>query len=318
MLSLFRKNSFFNSLLMLFYAIILQLIPALKGSAHGFLGEYTGSTFLGSVLHIFILFLQAIFINRLVIENRLHRDIMLFPGVFFILFSSLLPEFWSPSHIHFADFIVIWALFELFQIYKMPNPAVHIFNSAFLIGVASLICPPMIWYLLVIFIGISNLKKIELVHPLQIFIGGGVPWFLWITYHIWKGEGSTFWTAVKNHWGFNLTSLLNERSAWWHTGLFALIIILTFLLYNEFRKKKHIQAQKKIDILYVTLAASLVCIVFHRPPGTNNLIMTVPMIGIFIGLLFSHSKRSNFPELIHMLLFFGVLIMQIFYYFNFV
>lgn len=317
MLSLFKKNSFFNSVLLLIYAIILQLIPALNGSAHGFLGDFTGSTFLGSLAHILILFVQAIFINRLVIENRLHKDIMLFPGVFFILFSSILPEFWSPSHIHFANLIIIWSLYELFQIYKTNNAAVHVFNASFLIGLASIICPPMLWYLILVLLGISNLKKIELVHPLQIIIGGIIPWFLWVTYHFWKGREAQLWPAVKAHLGFNFHDLFINTGILWRYAFIALVIILIFLLYNEFRKKKHIQAQKKIDILYIALVTSIVCFFFHLPAGTNNLILMAPMVGTFIGLLFSHSKKSTIPDLIHMILFVGVLIMQIFYYTNF-
>jgi hypothetical protein len=315
MLSFFKKNSFFNSILLLVYIILLQIIPLIMGSSKAFLGNFTGSGFLSALIHIFIIYIQAVFINRLVIENRLHRDIMLFPGVFFILYSSILPEFWSPSHIHIANFFIIWSLFELFQIYKTNNPAVHVFNCSFLIGIASIICPPMIWYLMVVLLGISNLKKLEIIHPLQIGIGGMVPWFLWSTYLYWKNEESSLWPSIKAHIGLNISESYTTQGSLLRYGLYILIVILIFLLYNEFRRKKHIQAQKKIDILYIALMISIIAILYHLPAGARNLLMSAPMIGIFIGLLFSHFKNSNVPEIIHLFLFMGVLILQVFYYF---
>ncbi|MEO5581883.1 MAG: hypothetical protein ABIR66_04280 [Saprospiraceae bacterium] len=315
MLSFFKKNSFFNSILLLVYTIMLQMIPLIMGSSKAFLGNFKGSGFLSGLIHIFIIYMQAVFINRLVIENRLHRDIMLFPGVFFILFSSLMPEFWSPSHIHLANFFIVWSLYELFQIYKTNNPAVHVFNCSFLIGIASIICPPMIWYLILVLLGISNLKKLQLIHPLQIAIGGIVPWFLWSTYMYWKKEESTIWPTIKGHIGLNISASYTEQAALLRYGLYILIVMLIFLLYNEFRRKKHIQAQKKIDILYISLVISMIAILFHLPAGTGNLLMSAPMLGIFIGLLFSHFKNINVPEMIHLFLFMAVLILQVFYYF---
>ena len=316
MLSLFRKNSFFNSLLLLFYALILQIIPAIFGfKLHDTQGLQFGP--FRPIVQDLILFILAVFINRLVIENRIHRDIMLFPGLFFILFSVILPEFWNKPDIHIANFFVIWALHELFQIYKVSNPAVHIFNAAFLIGIASIICLPMLWYLLLIFIGITNLKKMKLVHLIQILIGGVIPWFLWITYHVWTGQTGPMIDEMISQVGFDLFSKVPDAISLYKYIGFVFLILFLFVLYNEFRKKKHIQAQKKIDILYLAIIISILAALSHRPFTMEVMLFAAPMIGIFIGLLFSHFKNFNVPEMIHFLLFFTVLVMQVFYYFKF-
>ncbi len=318
MLSLFRKNSFFNSILLLVYAIILQIIPAIMNPATT--PDVDASLWFRSLSPVFLillLFVQAIFLNRMVIENRLHRDIMLFPGVFFILYASLLPEFWQFNHIHVANLFVIWGVNELFYIYKTSNPAVHIFNASLLIGIASILCPPMIWYLLLIIIGISNLKKMELVHPLQILIGASTAWFLWLTFSFWRGQELTLWPSFSSHLGFNLMQLISDKQDAVHYVCFLLLLVFIFLLYNEFRKKKHIQAQKKIDILLFTLFFNLIVILFHNPASLDMLLIASPMIGIFLGLFFSHFKNMMIPELIHLVLFIGVLMMQLFSYFNF-
>lgn len=314
MLSLFRKNGFINSLLLLAYTFLLQIIPAALGQGRIPPSDIVRSPFLGSLLHILMLFIQAIFINRMVIENRLHRDIMLYPGVFFILYSSILPEFWSFSHLHLANFMVIWALHELFQIYKTSSPAVEIFNASFLIGIASIFCPPAILYLFLIFIGVNNLKKMELVHPIQILIGGALPWFLWFTWQFWRGHGLEVFPSFGNHMGLNVLEIGSTTADMLKGGFFLFLLIFSILLYNEFRKKKHIQAQKKMDILYFALFHSVLVGLFHQPFGWNVLLLGAPMLGVFAGLAISHLKNQTLAETIHFILFLGVILFQLFYF----
>ncbi len=312
MLSFFRKNSFINSAMLLPYAFLLQILPILfYKSSNAFWPDAPWSGLTNAIMLIVLLFILAIFINRMVIENRLHRDIMLFPGVFFILYSAILPEFWTNSHILFANVFVVWSIYELFQIYKSNNPAVYIFNAALLVGIASVICPPCIFYLLMLLIGISNLKKTELVHIMQVMIGGIVPWFLLITYHVWRGHPEAIISMISTHVGFSLKQIISDHSTWYKYLSFALLVFFLLLMYNEFKKKKHIQAQKKIDILFVALIFSILVAVFHLPSSPVNLLFAAPFVGIFVGLLFSHFKNTQWPEMIHMLLFFGIIIFQI-------
>lgn len=317
MLALFKKNSFFNSMLLLGYVFVLQIIPAVMGAGNGYIFPSFHSKILAPVFHILILFIQAIFINRMVIENRLHRDIMLYPGVFFILYSSILPEFWSLTHIHFANLLVIWAIHELFQIYKTTNPAVEIFNASFLIGLASIICPPTIIYLFLILIGVNNLKKMELVHPVQIIIGGAIPWFLWFTLQYWRGHGAEVFAAWGPHLGLNIFQIPLGTFGIIRAAVFLFVVLFVILLYNDFRKKKHIQAQKKVDILYVALFNAILVSLFHLPFHWNVLLFAAPFLGIFVGLYFSHLKNQLISETVHFLLFIGVIISQLFHYIKF-
>ena len=307
MLSLFKKNIFFNSMMLLAYATILNIIPSIARPAQSDIFGLKG--IFATAIHILVLFIQAVFINRMIIENRLHRDIMLYPGVFFILFSSLLPAHWNFSHIHIANFFIIWGIFELFHIYKTTNPAVHIFNASFLVGIASLFCSPMLFFLFLIFIGITNLKKMELVHPIQIAVGGFVPWFLYITYKVWKGTEAEIMDAFLPHFG---TSFFRFEGGVMNTVfliLFAFLTFFLFLSYNDIRKKKHIQAQKKVDILYLSLITSILVMVFHGNAG--GWIFVIPFISIFVGLLVSHITNTSVAEIIHFFLFIGVLVIQI-------
>lgn len=307
MLSFFKKNSFFNSMMLLVYATILNVIPSISNSAKSDILGLSGVAAI--IVHLIALFIQAVFINRMIIENRLHREIMLYPGVFFILFSSLLPSHWNFSHIQIANFFMIWSLFELFQIYKTPNASVQIFNASFLIGVASIFCSPMLFFLFLIFMGITNLKKMELVHPIQIAVGGCIPWFLYITYKVWKGSEGDIAERIIHHFG---TSFLKFEGGLLNNIfliLFGVLIVFLFLSYNEVRKKKHIQAQKKVDILYLSMLTSILVMVFHTSPG--GLIFIIPFIGIFVGLLVSQITNTSISEMIHLFLFVGVLVIQI-------
>ena len=95
MLEFFRKNHFLNSLLLLPYTLLLRFASLLfaeswQGGNGGFVGlrtmDLAGSSALTqNLIAFFLVYIQAVIVNRLAIRNRLANEITLFPGLFYIL-----------------------------------------------------------------------------------------------------------------------------------------------------------------------------------------------------------------------------------------
>jgi len=97
--SIFKKNLFFNSLMLLPFAIILRLYSlvfasSIKSAEEGgilytsFMHLLPDNPIIKSAISIVLVFIEAVLINRLVIKNRFSRDITLLPGMFFIILVS--------------------------------------------------------------------------------------------------------------------------------------------------------------------------------------------------------------------------------------
>ena len=81
------------------------------------------------------------------------------------------------------------------------------------------------------------------------------------TYKVWKGTEAEIMDAFLPHFG---TSFFRFEGGVMNTVfliLFAFLTFFLFLSYNDIRKKKHIQAQKKVDILYLSLITSILVMV---------------------------------------------------------
>lgn len=85
----------------------------------------------------------------------------------------------------------------------------------------------------------------ELVHLIQILIGGVIPWFLWITYHVWTGQTGPMIDEMISQVGFDLFSKVPDAISLYKYIGFVFLILFLFVLYNEFRKKNIYKLRKR-------------------------------------------------------------------------
>lgn len=106
MIELFRKNLAINSLLLLPYAILLRIHSLLypvstvdigsNGIQESILTFFSGPLS-QNIAATLLVFLQAVFINRLAIVNRLSSEITLLPGLVYIIIATFF-SFGAPNN----------------------------------------------------------------------------------------------------------------------------------------------------------------------------------------------------------------------------
>src|SRR5690606_28440376 len=102
-LSFFRTNRFINSLLLLPYVVLVRGLAISGGfppesESRGILsewlaGEVISSTPLKVVIGILLVYVQALQLNRVMIQNRMTQELTLFPGMVYILLVSYFPAY---------------------------------------------------------------------------------------------------------------------------------------------------------------------------------------------------------------------------------
>ena len=116
-LSFFRTNQLIVGVFILGYALLLHAVcfwePAVPiADAPGIANEWLQLVFNERLTWhlpatLLLLFTQALLVNGLIFKHRMLSPVNLFPGVFLVLVSSVIPEFLSLSAYHFANIFLL-------------------------------------------------------------------------------------------------------------------------------------------------------------------------------------------------------------------
>ena len=286
--------------------------PSGQGILSESLYEWIGSQqTLSHIIAILLLLIQGTLINSLVIENRMSNEVNLFPGVFYVLISCLIPDFLYLSPVLIGNTFVLVVLIELFATYKNPACADKIFNSGFWIGVASLFYFPFIFFFIFLMAGLNTLRAFNVRERLMTLIGLFIPYLLAGLYYFWFDQFDVFWEKQisENMSFFSFGNAEGGASIYFRVLTFAVIIFYVLFNNGSYLAKKNIQVQKKINILYWIMVSAGLSVFFQKNLAMEHLLMLAPSLGVFLAFTFTDMKRQ-WAESLHFLLVLWALSLQ--------
>lgn len=320
MLSIFRTNQILTSVLLIFYILILRgsvfILPVAsesisQGIWSNVIFEWLDGNMLWSNLLAFgLLLVHAILINMLVAHHRLGHELNLFPGLFYILVASMIPDYLVLSPFLLANTFLLIALMELFSTYKVPACADRIFNIGFWVGVASLFYFSYIIFVIWGLIALGILRAFRIKERLGLIIGAFIPFFLVGTYFFLVDRYDYFFqNQFLNNIGFLDFQVVLDTENIIKLMVLGGVLILVILSIGQYKSKQVIQVQKKIDILvWALLLAFFSLLIQSNITITHSLILSIPL-GIFLALNFTEMK-NQWAESIHLILLVAVLAWQ--------
>lgn len=317
MLALFRQNLFINSILLLPYTILVRIHSLIYPQAYVSSdsdGWFNCSTFswmiamprTQAVLAILIIFLQAVSLNYILNRNRLSLRPNLFPGVFYILFVSIAREYLSLNPILLGNVFIIIVLVNLFKTYRIAQCSGAIFNIGFFIAMASSFYFPYLLYLIPCFIGLLMLRSFRLKERFQYFIGALTFMYLLFALFFYFGLTPDFYLDYMKSNVSLPTVTSSGLQIYLPIALFSISIVAVVFKYYFLRKKKSIQSQKKIDILYWLMISSPLMIIFWNRLDVFSLLVLAIPLSILIGILVFRIKNQLLSEIIHLAILVGV------------
>lgn len=263
------------------------------------------------LLAIFLLLVQGFLINSITIGNRMPKEVNLFPGVFYVLVSSALPDFLYLSPVLIGNTFVLIALNELFTTYKNQACADRIFNTGFWVGVASLFYFPFVFYFIMFNAGLNILRAFNIRERLMALCGLLIPYLIMGMYYFSNASFEVFWeTQIVANLSF--FSFGSGGSGFYNNLkiiLFVMLIVFVLFNNNSYLTKRNIQAQKKISILYWVMISAFISIFFQKNIAFEHLLMLAPACGVFLAFTFTDMKRQ-WAESIHFLMVLGALALQ--------
>ncbi len=224
------------------------------------LGGYWSRFPLGaSIFALILLLIQAFYINYVATSNAFTERYSALPGLIYILLMSSSPSMISLNPILLANLFLIPAMNKLIDVYEEESIAKELFNSGFLIGLASLFYyPAMILFLALI----ASVFVYYIVNSRRIFaalLGLITPFAFIMTYFFLRDELLLWYSdmaiVIKPFLILELETTLYQKI---FIGGLALFSILAFShLQLVYKAAKPIRTRKRITLLFLFFLISV-------------------------------------------------------------
>lgn len=313
MLSFFRSNQFFVAVPLALYILLVHLgallgyvRPVEQTTEAGLLyqswfGWAAAAPFFSALMASALVFIQAVTINTLADEFRLMGERNWFPGLFYALTASALPEFLFVSPPLVAATFLPFSLWAIYKAFQKPNVEGAILDAGLWIAIASLFYPPAILLLIAAFAGLEVVRVFRLYERFVFLLGAFVPLFLGWLWYFWADKGGAFRDA---QWGnlfqlYRFDLILDDKVLLKTTFIVLLAFVFLFGL-GSLYSRKGIQAQKFVTVLYWFLLVGGLSFLLRPVWHWEHLILPTAAMGILLALSFQSIKNRMWAELWHL------------------
>ena len=323
MLNIFRNNQFFVAIPLLLYIIVLHagallgyIAPAPHPEEGGLLyrawfGWTAHSPLWSAVISVALTFIQAVYLNFLADHFRLLGERNWFPGLFYALIASALPEFLFVSPVLAAVTFVGPGLWSIFNAYQKPMVGTSIFDAGFWLAVGSLFYAPLLWLSIAAFAGIGVVRAFRLNERFVFLSGTFIPLFLTWLWYFWEDKGGAFRDAqagAQFQWyrfdvGFDQQMLLKS-------GLLLLLGLVFLFGFGSLFSRKVIQIQKYISVLYWFLVVGALSALFRFEWRWEHLLLPAAAMGLLLALTFQNFRSRFWAEITHLSIVAPALLIQ--------
>jgi len=282
---------------------------------YGFISSIIGTNALpGIVFSIALVLLMAMLIVNLNTTLFFINERTFLPAFIYVLISGLIPQFQLLNPAIISAMFLMLAIRRIMEAYRVQGTAYSFFDAGFLISTGSLFYANLIWFGILLIIGIALLRTGNVKEIVISVIGLATPYFL--TFGVYYGLGKDL-TELLSVLDYNL---FGRHTFYVFTPLmivaFALIgfcVFLSIVYLLMLMNTKKIQARKTFFLLIWVFLISI-GIYILLPSASMEVIwlMGIP-ISYFLTHYFIFIRRKVVPEILFSLLIVLIVLIQIWY-----
>jgi hypothetical protein len=282
---------------------------------YGLLKQIIGQNALYGTIFSFVLVLLISFL--IVNFNTSHffiNERTFLPAVVFVLITGLFPHYQLLNPVLPASVFLMLAIRRIMDAYRKPGTAFNFFDASLLIGTGTLFYANLVWFALLVIIGIAILRTGNIKEFLISVIGLITPAF--ITVGVYYAIGKDI-SSLPDVLYFNLFAGTGEYyfSTLVIVGLIlsGLIVLISMVHLISLLNNKKIKSRKTFNLLIWALIISVV-VYFALPSASVELTF---FAGIPISYIMAHffifSRKKLLPEIFFMALLIIIALMQIWF-----
>lgn len=311
MTGIFKQKTPANILLLLIFGICIKLpafthphIPTprpedsfLYRELLYLLGPFTRNNPVAfPVMAYVLLFLQAITLTRFINNQRMMSKPTYFPGMAYLLITSLLPEWNYFSAPLIVNTILLFVLNALFKTYNQPEAKGQIFNAGMALGIASFIFFPAISFTLWLLLALMVMRPIRINEWLICLLGVTTPFYFYAVYLFVDDKWA--WHNLVPYFSFRLPTV--KQSVWLAGSVFLLAIPFLAGGYyvQDSLRKMLIQVRKGWSLLLLFLLGAMLVPFINNAAGFENWVMAAIPFAAFHACTYYYSTLRILPLLL--------------------
>ncbi len=260
--------------------------------------EPTGKSFpsLYPVLAFSLLLLQAITLTRFINNQRMISKPTYFPGMAYLLITSLFPEWNYFTAPLIVNTILLFVLSGLFNIYNQQNAKGAIFNIGLALGIASFLFFPSLTFIIWILLALAVMRPFRLNEWVLCMVGITTPFYFYAVYLIVTSQWS--WAQL---WPYFSVHLPYIRQSAWMAGS-AFLLAVPFLMGGYYvqdnLRRMLIQVRKGWSLLLLYLLGAIFVPFVNNTNSLENWVMVAIPFAAFHACTYLYSTLRILPLLL--------------------
>lgn len=284
---------------------------------YGIIKLLTGSNaLLGVVFSFLILSVMLFLVTSFNTSVFFINERTFLPAFIYLLFSSQFPQYQVLNPVLPAALLLMLAIMRIMDSYRKQGIAFNFFDAAILISIGSLFYANLIWFGLLVIIGIALLRTGNIGEIALSLLGLATPYILIIgLYYVLGKDLDLLFSDIKDN-------LFGETNGYSFQRLTIIVLIYSGLIFlfsigfllTQMNSKK-IKSRKTFYLLLWWFLISLV-IYFILPSISVEMIWIISIPASYIlAHYFVFVRKKLIPEIVFTVFFLLILLIQIFYIF---
>jgi hypothetical protein len=235
-----------------------------------------------------------------------------FPAFFYILLSGIFPGYQVLNPVIPASLFLLFAIIRINDVYRKAGTANNFFDAGLLIGTGSLFYGNLLWFMLIILIGIAIFRSFNIIEIATSFIGLLTPWILtFCFYFIFDKDPGSLISLLKNNLAGLPELYLFSTAEIVVLLLISVVILFCFVYLLMSMNSKKIKSRKTFYLLIWVFLVSVALYVFVPSVSVEIIWILFIPFSYLLTHYFLFVKRGLFREILFYLLISQILAMQI-------
>ncbi|MDB5025515.1 MAG: beta-carotene 15,15-monooxygenase [Mucilaginibacter sp.] len=257
-----------------------------------------------------LVFIQAILINYLVNHYNLLGKSTFLPALMYITVSGLFIPFLMLSPPLVCNFLVIWMLFKLFNLYKGDEAKSISYDLGMIVAIGTMIYLPFIYMLLVIWIALIIFRPFDWREWIACMIGFiTIFFFLAVFYYLNDKLGQFFdiWLPLATKFSVHIN--INYYN---YLVLIPVIIILVFCFFTLQQNffKSYVQTRKSFQLLFFVFLIALFSFYIRTEFHLDHFLLCAVPAAVFFAYYFLYARTRWFYETLYIILLASIIYFQ--------
>jgi hypothetical protein len=272
--------------------------------------EYALSPLLNILVAAGLILAQALLFNTLVNQYNLLGKPSFLPALMYVTLSGLFAPFMVLSAPLICNFLLIWMLFKLFNLYKGDDAKSTAYDLGMIVAIGSLIYLPFIYLFLAIWAALVIFKPFNWREWVAGIMGYATIFFFLAVFYYLRGNLAAFYTIwAPLGGGFPVSININ-----YYNYLVLIPVIIIFILgifkIRQIFFRSYVQTRKSFQLLVVVFIITALSFYVRSHFQLDHFLLCVIPMAVFFSYYFLYANARWFYESLFFLLFAGIIYLQ--------